>query len=91
MLYVLFYQPAEGLMDRAAELFPAHSARLDEFHSRGDLFMVGPFGDPERQGSMSVFRTREAAEEFVRDDPFVVNDVVQSWEIREWDEAYSAS
>ena len=36
---------------------------------------------------MSIFTTREAAEEFVRDDPFVVNGVVRSWHIREWDES----
>jgi uncharacterized protein YciI len=35
---------------------------------------------------MGVFTTREAAEAFVRDDPFVQNGVVGSWEIREWNE-----
>ncbi len=29
----------------------------------------------------------EAAEEFARNDPFVVNGVVRSWEVREWHEA----
>jgi uncharacterized protein len=36
---------------------------------------------------MAVFTIREAAEEFARNDPFVVNGVVRSWEVREWDEA----
>jgi uncharacterized protein YciI len=36
---------------------------------------------------MAVFTSREAAEEFARHDPFVVNGVVRSWEVREWDEA----
>ncbi len=31
--------------------------------------------------------SREAAEEFARSDPFVVNGVVSFWEVREWDEA----
>jgi len=35
---------------------------------------------------MAVFRTREAAEEFVKDDPFVLNGVVRAWHIREWHE-----
>jgi uncharacterized protein YciI len=48
--------------------------------------MVGTFGDPQSQGSMAIFRTRESAEEFVRDDPFVVGGVVRSYEIREWNE-----
>jgi uncharacterized protein YciI len=33
---------------------------------------------------MGVFTSREAAEEFVRDDPFVVNGAVSKWHIREW-------
>jgi uncharacterized protein YciI len=36
---------------------------------------------------MSIFTTREAAEEFVRGDPFVLHGVVGSWTIREWNEA----
>ncbi len=35
---------------------------------------------------MAVFTTREAAEEFVKEDPFVLNGVVSHWTIREWNE-----
>jgi hypothetical protein len=35
---------------------------------------------------MAVFGSREAAEEFVRDDPFVNEGVVKGWTLREWDE-----
>ena len=86
MKYVLLYESADDVASKAPPQFPAHKARLDEFHARGDLLMVGTFGDPQAQGSMAVFRTREAAQEFVRDDPFVVNGVVRSYEIRDWDE-----
>jgi uncharacterized protein len=37
---------------------------------------------------MAVLTTREAAEEFVRGDPFVLNVAVRRWQFREWDEAY---
>jgi uncharacterized protein YciI len=33
-----------------------------------------------------VFTSREAAEEFIAGDPFVVNGVVASWTIRPWNE-----
>ena len=49
--------------------------------------LVYQTNNPQSQGAMSVFTTREAAEEFARKDPFVVNGVVRSWEVREWDEA----
>ena len=87
--YVVLYESAENVLEKAPAHFPAHSERADEFHARGTLLMVGTFGDPQEEGSMAIFTTREAAEEFVADDPFVVNGVVRSWEIREWNEVFA--
>ena len=89
MKYVLLYQPVEDVLTKAPEHFPAHLQRLQEFHSRGEILMVGTFGDPQTQGSMAIFPTREAADAFVAEDPFVLNDVVRSYEIREWDEIFT--
>jgi uncharacterized protein len=49
--------------------------------------MIGPFADAGAESAMSVFTTREAAEEFVQADPFVHHGVVRKWTIREWHEA----
>ena len=84
--YVLLYESADDVASKAPAHFPAHKARLDAFHARGDLLLIGTFGNPQDEGSMAVFRTREAAEEFVKDDPFVLNGVVRAWHIREWHE-----
>jgi uncharacterized protein len=84
--YVLFYQSADDVLSKAPAHFPAHRERLDEFHARGELMMVGTFADPQTEGSMSIFTTREAAEEFASGDPFVLNGVVRAWHVREWDE-----
>jgi hypothetical protein len=35
---------------------------------------------------MGIFTTREAAEEFIRGDPFVLNGVVRAWTVRGWNE-----
>jgi uncharacterized protein len=86
--YVLFYEPADDLLAKAAEHFPAHRARLDEFHDRGTLLQVGVFGDPQAQGSMAIFTTAEAAEEFARGDPFVEHGVIVAWRIWAWDAVY---
>jgi uncharacterized protein len=84
--YVVLYASADDVVHRAPPHFAAHKERLDAFHARGDLLMVGTFGDPQAQGSMAIFRTRESAEEFVAGDPFVENGVVASYEIRDWNE-----
>jgi uncharacterized protein YciI len=82
---VLLYQSSPDVMTKAPVHFPAHKSRLDEFQRRGELLAVGTWADP-RDGSMAVFRTRAAAEEFVKDDPFVKNGVVASWQIKDWNE-----
>ena len=89
--YVVLYESAENVLEKAPVHFPAHSDRLQQFHRAGTLLMVGAFGDPQNEGSMAIFTTREAAEEFISEDPFVLNGVVRGWEIREWDEALAPS
>jgi uncharacterized protein YciI len=83
---VVFYQPAPDVLAKAPIHFAAHKARLDAFQRRGDLLAVGTWADL-REGSMAVFRTRTAAEEFVRDDPFVKNGVVSTYQIKDWNES----
>ncbi|GAA4573730.1 YciI family protein [Planotetraspora kaengkrachanensis] len=89
MKYVMFYDSGDDAASKAPAHFPAHRALLDEFHARGTLLMVGPFGDPQNEGSMAVFTTREAAEAFAREDPFVLNGVVRNWYVREWNEIFA--
>lgn len=90
MKYVLLYESADDVVSKAPAHLPAHQARLQEFHARGDILMVGTFGDPQEQGSMGIFPTRSAAEAFVDGDPFVLEGVVRRWEIREWNEVLVA-
>jgi uncharacterized protein YciI len=85
MKYVMFYQTGPDGLEKATIHFPAHHARLVEFHARGVLLMAGPLVNPT-DGAMGIFTSREAAEEFIRDDPFVLNGVVASWTIHEWNE-----
>lgn len=85
--YVLLYESADDVLGRAPLHMAAHQERGRQFHDLGQLLMYGPFGNPQEQGSMSIFRSREAAEEFANGDPFVVNGLVRRWEIREWHEA----
>lgn len=88
MKYVLFYESADDFRAKAPLHFPAHRARWERFRASGDLLMIGPFANPQ-EGAMAVFTTRDAAEEFARGDPFVLNGVVRAWQIREWNEALS--
>jgi len=85
--YVLLYETAEDVLEKAPAHFGGHVARGNEFHAQGSLLMYWPFGDP-RERSMAVSTSREAAVEFVENNPFVLNGVVRNWFIRAWDEAF---
>jgi uncharacterized protein YciI len=85
--FVVFYESADDVRSKAPAHFAAHRARWKEFADRGELLMIGTFANAQEQGSMAIFATREAAEAFVKSDPFVLNGVVRRYEIREWNEA----
>jgi uncharacterized protein YciI len=86
MKYVVLYESAPNVDVNAPPHLPAHIARWKQFQERGELLMIGVFGNPQGEGSMSIFTTREAAEAFVKEDPFVLHGVVKAWTIREWRE-----
>ncbi len=87
MKHVLRYTAVEDFMPLAMANGVAHVARLHEFHDRGVLLMAGTMQEPMNGEALAIFTTREAAEEFVAGDPFVLNGVVATWHIRPWDEA----
>jgi uncharacterized protein YciI len=81
--YVLFYESADDVMSKAPAVYPAHLTRLQDFKARGEL-MVGTFADPQADGSMAIFNSRQGAEDFATEDPFVLQGVVRSWTVKEW-------
>ncbi len=87
MKIVSFYEVAPNTGPGLKTHFPAHKARLDDFHARGLLISAGPLGNPPTQ-AMAIFSTKEAAEEFIAGDPFVTNGLVSSWRLEEWVAAF---
>jgi uncharacterized protein YciI len=87
MKIVSFYEMAPGALSKVMEHYPAHRARLDEFHARGAILAAGPLGNPP-EGAMALFNTREEAEEFIQGDPFVTNGLVSKWRLVEWNAVF---
>ena len=71
-------------METIMSVYPRHKMLVDEFKERGVVIGIGPFSD---RGNMGIFRTREAAEEFVQRDPFNLEGLVKEYAIREWNDA----
>ena len=70
-------------MEAIMQVFPRHKAVVDAFVARGDVVGIGPFAD---LGNMAIFRTRQAAEAFSKQDPFILEGVVTSVVIRDWND-----
>ena len=87
MKIVSFYEMTPDALSKVMVHYPAHRARLDEFHARGVLLAAGPLGNPP-EGALAVFTTRDAAEEFINGDPFVINGIVSKWRLVEWNAAF---
>lgn len=88
--FVAFFTTAFSSMDdvrrEAPEALQRHLERTRRLHAEGVVLMAGAFLEPKGGpvSTMAVLATREAAEEFVRGDPFVELDRVAHHEIREW-------
>ena len=83
--YVMIYEATPEGLAKARDHLPAHRERLDAFQARGTLLMAGPLLDTSGR-ALGVFTTRAAAEEFIRDDAFVIHGVVSRWTVVEWNE-----
>lgn len=81
MKYVVIGTSAGASRDEVMAVYPRHKVVVDAFVERGDVVGIGPFGDG---GNMAIFRSREAAEAFAQQDPFILEGLVASFEIREW-------
>ncbi len=73
--YVVIYESGDDVRAKAPIHFPADRARWQAFRDRGELLMSGTFSD--LSGAMGIFTSREAAEAFVKEDPFVLQGVVR--------------
>ena len=84
MKYVVLGVASGATMEQIMVVYPRHKLLVDELVSRGVVIGIGPFSD---LGNMGIFRTREAAAEFVRRDPFNLEGLVKEYTIREWDDS----
>jgi uncharacterized protein YciI len=83
MKAVVIGESSGATMEAVMAVYPRHKAVVDAFVARGDVIGIGPFAD---RGNMAIFRSRAAAEAFVKEDPFVLEGLVKSYAIRDWDD-----
>jgi len=82
--YALFYDTVADFTERRTQYRAAHLAMIDAAHGNGSLVLAGALKPAD--GALLVFRAPDAqtAEQFARQDPYVVNGLVKNWKVREW-------
>jgi uncharacterized protein YciI len=80
---VFIGEGAGASLDTIMSVYPRHKVVVDAFKARGEIIGIGPFMDG---GNMGIFRTRAAAEAFAKEDPFILEGIVKTFVIREWND-----
>lgn len=83
--FALVYEVVDDYLLRRATFRDDHLRHARRAYDRGELLLAGAFADPADK-ALLVFRTDDPAivESFARNDPYVVNGLVQRWEVRPW-------
>lgn len=83
MKAVVIGEPSGATMDKIMSVYPRHKVIVEKYIHGGHVIGIGPFSD---LGNMAIFKTRAAAEEFVKEDPFILEGMVKSYVIKDWND-----
>lgn len=84
MKTVVIGESSGAAMEAIMAVYPRHKIVVDKFIEKGEVVGIGPFSD---RGNMAIFKTRAAAEQFVLEDPFILEGLVKSFTIRDWNDS----
>lgn len=81
MKTVVIGESAGASREAVMAVYPRHKKVADKFIAQGVVLGIGPFAEG---GDMAIFKTREAAEAFSREDPFILEGLIKSFVIKDW-------
>ena len=83
--YALFYDVVHDFVARRAAHREEHLRLVREAYRRGELLLAGALTDPADR-ALLVFRApeRSVAEDFAKNDPYVIRGLVTRWDVRSW-------
>jgi uncharacterized protein YciI len=83
--YLLFYKTIENYVEKRTPYRAEHLELAKEAHQNGALVMAGAMAEPA-DGAVLIFKgeSPKIAEDFAKNDPYVKNGLIKSWEVRPW-------
>ncbi|HEY0924927.1 YciI-like protein [Rheinheimera pacifica] len=83
--FVLIYDTAPDYLQRRAEFRSAHLAMAWQAAGRGELLLGGAVGEPADSALLLFYcDTADIPAAFAKADPYVVNGLVTSWQVKPW-------
>jgi uncharacterized protein YciI len=83
MKAVVIGESSGATMETIMSVYPRHKLIAEKYINSGEIIGMGPFAGG---GNMAIFKTRAAAERFVTEDPFILEGLVKSFVIRDWND-----
>lgn len=85
MYFILFYKAVENYVERRAQFRSEHLAYAAKYYEEGKLILAGALADPVDEAIL-VFKCDSpvVAEEFAKNDPYVLNGLITEWHVRHW-------
>jgi uncharacterized protein YciI len=83
--FLLFYHAGPDYLERRPQFRGEHLKHAWAAAERREIVVAGALADPV-DGAVLMFKgeDKSVAEGFARADPYVVNGLVERWEVREW-------
>lgn len=83
MKVVVIGESSGASMETIMAVYPRHKTIAEKYINNGHIIGMGPFVGG---GNMAIFKTREAAEQWVKEDPFILEGLVKSFVIKDWND-----
>jgi uncharacterized protein YciI len=82
--FALFYDVVDDFVARRDPFRGEHLRLAGESHRRGEIVLAGALAEPP--AALIVFHSadKSTAENFARNDSYVVNGLVKKWTVRPW-------
>ncbi|GAB5095214.1 YciI-like protein [Caballeronia sp. HLA56] len=85
MHYLMIYELSADYLERRAEFRDAHLKLAWQAAERGEIVLAGALDAPADRAILLFQGDSPAvAEAFARNDPYVVNGLVERWQVRKW-------
>jgi len=81
--YILFYKTVTDYVKKRDTYRKTHLALIQKAYENDQLLIAGALSDPADEAVL-VFKEKKTAIAFAKNDPYVINGLIKTWNVRPW-------